>query len=168
MSDPLSPVVKPVSMIRRLSETNNQHPLLSSSTDSTKTYAVYSSKRDQSNLITSAPSTSSAALNQPPPLPLAISSTAPSSPPKLPTFLSRSSGIIPSIETNSNAIPPPPRRTMSEASVNLIGQNLKAQLQNLGLNNESVGFLMVNKLSNLGREIEWKGILVAVGCGKVS
>lgn len=153
----------------------NQHPLLSStptdSTGATNKYVVYSSKRDsRTNHITI-----DLELNQPPPPPLLTTlPTAPSSPPKPSSILSRpttltttSTNSISRSETSSS-LPPPPRRAMSEASVSLVGQNLKAELQKLELNNDSCGATMVNKLANLGREPEWRGIFAAIGSGKVN
>lgn len=59
----------------------------------------------------------------------------------------------------------------SPASEKLRGQNLRADIESLGLNstgeNESLGAAMVQKLSTVVGNVEFEGVLSAVGCDKV-
>lgn len=63
----------------------------------------------------------------------------------------------------------PYARSVSEARQALLGQNLKAQLQALGLTTESAGNGMAQVLAGVasGGE-EWKNVRKAVETGKVS
>ncbi|CEQ41225.1 SPOSA6832_02914 [Sporobolomyces salmonicolor] len=83
--------------------------------------------------------------------------------PNLPPLVSR---------TSNSSLPSPSGRTygrsVSEAKEQLQKQALKAELQGLGLANESLGAAFVHKLAGLVEEPEWKGVMAALGTGKVT
>lgn len=162
------------------SDTLSTHPLLASPTDSgapngvssspsAGTYAVYSGRKKPSALDPVPqpdPSPTSSSLLHPGATPPALhqraSPTSPTSATHLPPLISRpSSSPLPS------TISRPAARSVSEAKELLRGQNLKAEVQSLGLANESAGWAMVQKLASLGKENEWSGVLAALGSGKV-
>ncbi|KAI5478917.1 VPS9 domain protein [Pseudohyphozyma bogoriensis] len=129
-------------------------------------YSVYKSKRNSLQGQTPAPSTTLA-----PPSP---AEPIPSSPSPSPTSPKPSTNAPPLISRPSNSTLPstlprnPPSRSISEATAKLLTQRIKADVQGLGLGNESVGAGLVNKLGGMGKEGEWSAVFGAVASGKVT
>lgn len=134
------------------------HPLLADDGAETSSsgYAVYHPAKT-GRLSTPPPAASHLA----PRGPLSPQAPAPSPSHHPPPLVSRgSSSSAPTIGRAA-------ARSISEAKEKLQGQNLRAELQGLGIGPESVGNAMVNKLAGLQHGGEYQGILDALTSGKV-
>lgn len=128
-------------------------------------YAVYSSakKRPSGNPLSDSTTTAS-----PPPPPSTSSSSIPT-PPFHPTI---SLAPPPLVSRPSNSTLPSPSgrtyaRSVSEAKEQLQKQALKAELQALGVQNDSWGAALVTKLAAIGDEGELSSVVQLVQSGKV-
>ena len=149
------------------SEVLAAHPLLSTSpalepANGAGSYPVYSRHAKRLSQA-SAESVPLPALSPPTPPPASPSpaptSSQPTSP--LPPLISRpSSSSFPAANR-------PPARSVSEATRSLLKAKVEGDVQQLGLAMESGGAAMVLKLSALGKEPEWSGVLAALASGKV-
>ncbi|KAM0750725.1 hypothetical protein T439DRAFT_380596 [Meredithblackwellia eburnea MCA 4105] len=147
-------------------------PLLSSpdayeivSGSSTGPYPVYTGGSKTSKRLSFAGSDS--------PTPLSSTAVTPSTPPQAaPTSPSIPTSLPPLVSRPSSAPLPtvvrPPARSISEATRSLLSQNLKADIQSLGLAPDTAGSSMVSKISGLGSQPEWTGILKAIASGKAT
>ncbi|GAA5902027.1 hypothetical protein JCM5296_007558 [Sporobolomyces johnsonii] len=177
--------------LRSLSSSDAQGDPLSTppSTDAVaagaKQYAVYNPVKKRTSLSgtgdgsranspgggAAAPSTALSPSEGPLSPVVAASSTMTSPPP--PFHPTLSPNLPPLVSRTSNSTLPSPSgrtygRSVSEAKEQLQKQALKAELQGLGLANESLGAAFVHKLAGLVEEAEWKGVMAALGTGKVT
>ncbi|KAM0786432.1 hypothetical protein ACM66B_001896 [Microbotryomycetes sp. NB124-2] len=170
---------RPASGRRSTREMSSEDPLLAMTTSSTvgsSDYAVYQARRR------SAPRSS---LNGNPsqlPSPLSLAQSAahsstsveqPPSPASAPFAPSTTSSIPPLVSRPSNSTLPAPSgrayaRSISEAQERLKAHVLTAELQSLGLSNESAGAAIVQKLANVGRDAEWQSVSAAIASGKTT
>lgn len=175
---PARPLARPSSRrsLRSLSS-NHDDPLSSpalaepelSTSPTTSTpggpYAVYSStmKRSSANPLFDG------AASSPPPPSTSTNSTSIPTPPFHPTI---SLAPPPLVSRPSNSTLPSPSgrtyvRSVSEAKEQLQKQALKAELQGLGLQNDSWGAAIVTKMAGIGEEGELSSIVQLVKSGKV-
>lgn len=135
-------------------------------------YAVYSGAKKRASVLGSTFDPPPPAPVEPPPsaaLPTPPSPSAPPTPPFAPT---PQPSVPPLVSRPSNSTLPttsgrPYARSVSEAKELLQGQSLKAEVQSLGLGNESTGAAMVQKVASVGKETEWVGVMKALETGKV-
>lgn len=157
----------PAARLSRASSTSDPlsgaHPLDTPGDSSTggSPYAVYTAKRRSQNspetkTFAAGPRPDDTILSPPSPSPTPAT-------PALPRFAIADPAQLKSTPTSTPIYPG------GDAKQLLIGQNLRADVQRLGLDNASAGWAFVNLLSNLDKEREWSGILSAIanGGGKV-
>lgn len=145
-------------------------PLSAPSTSPSVSYPTYSFHKRKVSLSGSIPSVSAVSSHDSPvsgsPSPSSLPPTSPSSTPHLPPLVSR-----PSETSVPKGVPAgrPYARSVSEARQALLGQNLKAELQGLGVTSDASGAGMVQCLAGVGSAgDEWRNVKAAVESGKVS
>ncbi|ORY65625.1 hypothetical protein BCR35DRAFT_308555 [Leucosporidium creatinivorum] len=148
-------------------------PLGLSSSPTGGQYAVYSGAKKRASVLGST-------FDPPPPAPVEPSPSAasptppsPSAPPTPPFAPTPQPSVPPLVSRASNSTLPttsgrPYARSVSEAKELLQGQSLKAEVQSLGLGNESTGAAMVQKVALVGKETEWAGVMKALETGKIT
>lgn len=157
----------PAARLSRASSTSDPlseaHPLNTPGDNSTGSpYAVYTAKRrsqhsPETKTAIAGPRQDDTILSPPSPSP-----TQPT--PSLAYFANSDPALSKGGRSSSPLYPG------GDAKQLLIGQNLKADVQRLGLDTLSAGCAFVKLLSNLDKEREWSGILSAIanGGGRVS
>ncbi|KAK4047400.1 hypothetical protein OIV83_005447 [Microbotryomycetes sp. JL201] len=133
---------------------------------SSSDYAVYQAKR-RSTQRSSLNGSTSQALSSP------SAVDQPSSLASAPFGPGSTSSIPPLVSRPSNSTLPAPSgrayaRSISEAQERLKAHVLTAELQSLGLGNDSAGAAIVQKLATAGRDTDWQYVNAAIESGKIT